>query len=111
MALARSQPIAIPDTTRMKNAAIEREQIKLMLRNMYVRCGHSNEDMKKIQTLSEAGFVYEPRAKKRESIGPATVRSEAPPDWSSETKFVWYSGEQCSITIEMHTSSSQEKSK
>ena len=103
MAIARSQPIAITNMTKscMKDAAIFRDENKLMLTNMYAMCGHSRDNVKKVKTLSEAGIVYEAQLMQRETIGPATVRSEAPPDWRSETRFVWYRGEQCSITIEM----------
>ena len=98
---ARSQPIAISGTTRTKNAALIREQNERMLRDMYAMCGHFHDGVKKIKTLSEAGFVYEPHPLKRDTIGPATVRSMAPPDWSSETKYIWYSGQLCSIAFEL----------
>lgn len=100
---AISRPITIARTKQTrekeKNADKIRRENNIMLEQIYYHCKHNCETTDMLRTLGDTELIKESKHIRRESIRPATVRTLAPPDWEIDVRYVWYSGEQCVITI------------
>lgn len=98
-----SKPIPIPrnkvSDEKKKNANTIRMQNDKMLEEIYIHCKHHCDDLNMLRTLGQTNLVAEGKHFTRETIAPATVRTEAPSDWRIDNTYVWLTGEHCIITI------------
>ena len=70
-----------------------------MLEEIYIHCKHHCDELGMLRTLGQTILIAEGKHQTRETIAPATVRTEAPSDWKIDNTYVWFTGERCVITI------------